>query len=633
MSGLTVNQVKKTVVDFIEKYNGNIPLEIRTYEKQEDLYVGKSRESIGFKIEGGYHPARGFIALFAANMDNEEAVARTVRHEVLGHYGLNTFKPDEKRDLLDRILETRQEPTLSHIWQRVDKDYGEQPELLKAEEVFAFVAEDERTFAEKGWDKVRASFQNALRASGLSDRPLTLPELREEARQVAKGIQLGQRQQHTFPASDDAQFRIKESAPMESKKPFHETVAEKLIEQLKQGTAPWQKPWQPGDAGAIVPMNPTTENRYKGINAMWLMAQGYSDQRWMTYKQAQDVGAQVRKGEKGTAIQYWKFNDEQTLRDDNGKPVINAEGEKLKQTIKLERPRVFFATVFNAEQIDGLPPMQPRVEQTWQAQDRAENILAASGSIIRHGEGDRAFYRPTTDSIHLPDKGQFASADNYYATALHELGHWTGHSSRLDRDLTGSFGSESYAKEELRAEIASMILGDELGIGHDPSQHAAYVGSWIKALQDDPLEIFRAASDAEKIQGFVLGLEKSKEHAITVEKGIEHPQTVQEPQAQNQQIKISGQQYAVIAVDDLVQQNRRSIMGKVLCVEPDAFYTEFGKNSHGIDQVVMHKPAKLDVVPVLGSFSTINYDANGVGKLLGNQQDKAKEQQIGRGVC
>ncbi|OYV45979.1 MAG: conjugal transfer protein TraC [Halothiobacillus sp. 24-54-40] len=410
---------------------------------------------------------------------------------------------------------------------------------------------------------------------------------------------------------------------MEPKKPFHEIVAEKLIEQLKQGTAPWQKPWQPGEAGAIVPMNPTTENRYKGINAMWLMAQGYSDQRWMTYKQAQDIGAQVRKGEKGTGIQYWKFNDEQTLRDENGKPVIDQNGEKVKQITKLERPRPFFATVFNAEQIDGLPPLQPKIEaeQTWKAHERAESILVASGAVIRHGEADRAFYRPSTDSIHLPEKGQFPSADNYYATALHELGHWTGHSSRLDRDLTGSFGSESYAKEELRAEIASMILGDELGIGHDPSQHVAYVGSWIKSLQDDPLEVFRAAADAEKIQGHVLGLEQAHEQALLKESTIE---------PKIQQVEIDGQSYAVIHADDLVQKNRNSIMGKVLAVEPNAIYTKFGKNADGRDQVAAHNPAKLDAIPAIGSFSTINYGSDGLGKLLGNAQSKTKEQRIER---
>lgn len=295
---------------------------------------------------------------------------------------------------------------------------------------------------------------------------------------------------------------------METKKPFHETVAEKLIEKLKEGTAPWQKPWQAGDPGAVMPINPTTGKRYRGINAIHLMCQGHTDQRWMTYKQAAAVDAQVRKGEKGTPIQYWKFSDEQTKLDANGKPVLDTEGEPIKHTVKLERPRVFFATVFNAEQIDGLPPLQPRKQQDWNALERAEQILQASGAVIRHGEQNRAFYRPATDSIHLPDKSQFPTADNYYATALHELGHWTGHESRLDRDLVHPFGSEGYAKEELRAEIASMILGDELGIGHDPGQHVAYVASWIKAIKEDPLEIFRAASDAEKIQDYVLSLEQ-----------------------------------------------------------------------------------------------------------------------------
>ncbi|MGZ8884910.1 MAG: zincin-like metallopeptidase domain-containing protein, partial [Halobacteriota archaeon] len=293
-----------------------------------------------------------------------------------------------------------------------------------------------------------------------------------------------------------------------NKKLYHEVIAEKLIEQIKQGTAPWQRPWQPGEPGAFTPMNPTTGKRYRGINAIQLMSEGRTDQRWMTYKQAEAVGGQVRQGEKGTPIQYWKFAEEQPLTDEFGKPRFNEQGEKLTLSVKLERPRVFYATVFNAEQIEGLSPLQPRKEQEWSAIDRAEHILQASGAVIKHSEHDKAFYRPATDSIHLPDKNQFQSADYYYATALHELGHWTGHSSRLDRDLIHPFGSEGYSKEELRAEIASMLLGDELGIGHDPAQHVAYVASWVSVLQNDPLDIFRAAADAEKIQGYVLGLEQ-----------------------------------------------------------------------------------------------------------------------------
>ena len=337
----------------------------------------------------------------------------------------------------------------------------------------------------------------------------------------------------------------------EAKKPFHEQVAEKLIEQLKAGTAPWQKPWEPGNPGSLIPINPTTGKRYKGINAIQLMSQGHSDQRWLTYKQAAAVGAQVRRGEKGTPIQYWKFSEEQTKIDEQtGKPVLDAKGEPVKETVQLERPRVFFATVFNAEQIDGMPPIQ-RKEQSWSAVERAEHILAASGVPIRHGEHDRAFYRPSTDSIHLPSKGQFPSADNYYATALHELGHATGHPSRLDRDLVHPFGSEGYAKEELRAEIASMILGDELGIGHDPGQHAAYVGSWIKALQEDPLEIFRAAADAEKIQDFVLAFEQKQIQEQTTQRAIEPAQGAAMEQSQQQIPRpeiSSGDELVAIAV-------------------------------------------------------------------------------------
>lgn len=302
------------------------------------------------------------------------------------------------------------------------------------------------------------------------------------------------------------------------RKPFHEVVAENLIAQLEQGTAPWQKPWNPGLPGAGMPMNPVTGKRYKGINAVHLLSQGYSDTRWMTFKQAKAAGASVRKGEKATQVQYWQFTREQVKKNKDGTPAVDDKGKPVKETIKLERPDVFFAAVFNAEQIDGLAPAAA-IERKWDGHERAEQILAASEAKISHDQQDRAFYRVSTDSIHLPYKEAFESADRYYATALHELGHWTGHKSRLDRDLSHPFGSEAYAKEELRAEIASMIMGDELGIGHDPSQHVAYVKSWIKALQDDPLEIFRAAADAERIQAHVLGLEQQliQEQPLTLQ--------------------------------------------------------------------------------------------------------------------
>lgn len=302
----------------------------------------------------------------------------------------------------------------------------------------------------------------------------------------------------------------------DSKKAFHEQVAENLIEQLKKGVAPWQKPWEPGDLLAILPVNPTTGKRYRGINSLNLMSRAYTDPRWLTYKQAISLGAQVRKGEKSTLVQYWKFTDEHIKKDDSGNPVLNNEGNPIKEQIRLERPRVFYASVFNAEQMDNLPELSIKAPD-WDPLERAEHILQASHAVIRHGEADRAFYRPSTDSIHLPHEHQFPTPDRYYATALHELGHWTGHELRLNRDLSHPFGSEGYGREELRAEIASMLLSGELGIGHDPGQHVAYVSSWIKALQEDPTEIFRAAADAEKIQDYVLALSQQQEMAQEVD--------------------------------------------------------------------------------------------------------------------
>ncbi len=302
---------------------------------------------------------------------------------------------------------------------------------------------------------------------------------------------------------------------MNAKPTFSEQVAVKLIEQLKAGTAPWQRPWD-GNIQNFMPYNPTTGKRYKGINALWLLSQEREDSRWLTYNQAQAQGAQVKKGEKGSVIQYWKFTDEIIRRDNQGTVLLDSEGKPIKDSVKLERPKVFHSVVFNAGQIDGLPEA-PVLEREWEPIDRAEALLTASGAQIRYVAGDSAFYSPSHDFIQLPLREQFKSADRFFATALHELGHWSGHESRLNRDLIHPFGSVAYAKEELRAEIASMMLGSELGIGHDVGQHAAYVDSWIKVLEDDHLEIFRAAADAEKIQAYLFSLEQQQTQALNQE--------------------------------------------------------------------------------------------------------------------
>jgi putative DNA primase/helicase len=288
-------------------------------------------------------------------------------------------------------------------------------------------------------------------------------------------------------------------------------VTERLIEQLEQGTAPWVKPWSPGMR--FMPYNPVTGRSYRGMNAIVLLATaealGYGDARWMTYRQAGTAGGQVRRGEQGTWIQYWKWREERPILGEDGRPAQDEAGTPRIEVVDYSRPRLFRAVVFNAAQIDGLPPpdIRPALPE-WQRHERAEGILLRSGADIRYGPRDRAAYNPIQDVIILPERGQFASADGYYATALHELAHWTGHESRLSRDLRHPFGSQHYAREELRAEIASMMLGDVLGIGYDMPQHVSYISHFITILRDDPVEIFRATGDTEKIIGVLQRFEQ-----------------------------------------------------------------------------------------------------------------------------
>ena len=156
---------------------------------------------------------------------------------------------------------------------------------------------------------------------------------------------------------------------------FVKNVASRLIEQIRNGTAPWQKPWRPGTS--FLPFNPTNGTRYKGINVINLLARGHSDARWMTYRQAQTKGYQVRRGEKGTQVQYWRFDEERKINDSNGRPVIDANGEPHTEKVRLERPQVFIAYVFNAEQIDGVPPAPSR-ECSWNPLEKAEQLVQAA---------------------------------------------------------------------------------------------------------------------------------------------------------------------------------------------------------------------------------------------------------------
>lgn len=309
-------------------------------------------------------------------------------------------------------------------------------------------------------------------------------------------------------AKDIFQSKMVKMMPTD-KKHFHEEFAEKIIAMLEKGTAPWQQPWTPAEY--LAPRNPQSGTVYQGINRLNLSMSGYADPRWMTFKQANEAGYKIKRGSHATDIVFYKYTKQIDKTDENGDPVLDENGKPEKINVRLERPVISFAQVFNASQIEGIPPLEKQDHgPDWNSIERAEKILENSGAKIVHDQANRNFYRINEDTIHLTPKSSFDAPDKYYATALHELGHWTGNPFRLNREF-GPFGSEKYAREELRAEISSWMTCQDLGIGHDPGQHAAYVNSWIQVLKKNPMEIVLACRDAEKIKDYVLGLEKEKE--------------------------------------------------------------------------------------------------------------------------
>src|SRR5215475_3251666 len=215
------------------------------------------------------------------------------------------------------------------------------------------------------------------------------------------------------------------------KRDFRQEVTSQIIEMLEKGTAPWQTPW---NTDALhLPFNPTTDRTYRGGNALHLMAvgarKGFDDPRWLTYRQAQENGWQVRKGEKGSQIEFWQFeNAQRSTPTPDG-----AASEERESSRDNAGPIRRIYTVFNASQIEGIPKYAPRQRHDWEIADAGESMLKNSGATIRHDQRDRAFYSRSEDAVHLPPQAAFKSAPDYYGTALHELSHWTGHPNRLNR--------------------------------------------------------------------------------------------------------------------------------------------------------------------------------------------------------
>ena len=281
---------------------------------------------------------------------------------------------------------------------------------------------------------------------------------------------------------------------------LHDAVTARIIAELEQGRFPWVQPWASSSGGTPLglPQNASTGRTYSGINILLLWSaaieQGRPSQRWLTFKQALALGGNVRKGEKGTTVVY-----ADTFVPKAEQVKASASGEDARRVGFLKR-----FTVFHAEQCEGLPadPDARPLPGHTEILPQVEAVIASTGADIRIG-GEMAFYSPSHDFIQVPPQQAYFEPINWYRTKLHELGHWTGHASRLDRNFSGRFGGEAYAREELVAELCSAFLCAELGV--TPTvRHADYLGAWLDVLKGDNRAIFQAASLASKAASYIM---------------------------------------------------------------------------------------------------------------------------------
>jgi antirestriction protein ArdC len=266
-------------------------------------------------------------------------------------------------------------------------------------------------------------------------------------------------------------------------------VTEQILKQLESGVAPWQRPWK-----TQVPKNLASGRGYRGINVFLLSSSGYGSPYWLTYKQATERGGHVRKGEHGTKVVFWKIG----TRD-----VENADGETNEKTSVLLR----YYTVFNVEQCEGIAA--PDAERVVNPIEECDRIVRQMPNPPPMEQDGRAWYRPSTDTVGMPSRNAFNSAEEFYSTLFHELTHSTGHTKRIGRDgieKLNTFGSESYSKEELIAEMGAAMLCGVAGIERITlSNSAAYLRSWIDVLKSDSRMVVSAASQAQKAADYIQG--------------------------------------------------------------------------------------------------------------------------------
>ena len=269
-------------------------------------------------------------------------------------------------------------------------------------------------------------------------------------------------------------------------------VTDAIVKRIEQGVGNWRMPWHTSGRYAFSPINVTSRKFYRGINTLCLWAaaesKGYESGEWGTYKQWQERGGQVRKGEKSTTVVFWKFANDSTESQDDGEHSASSS-------------RLLFTkgyAVFNSAQVDGYTPKTEPSMPMPERIERAETFFQSIGATVRHG-GNRAYYAPDSDHIQMPPFQAFRESIGYYSTLAHEHTHWTATAARCDRQLGKRFGDNAYAAEELIAELGAAFTCAHLGLSTEPREdHAQYLASWLKVLKADKRAIFTAASKAQQ---------------------------------------------------------------------------------------------------------------------------------------
>jgi antirestriction protein ArdC len=309
---------------------------------------------------------------------------------------------------------------------------------------------------------------------------------------------------------------------------LYQEITDNIIAELEAGRVKWVQPWGTvaAKASLTMPKNAATQRQYSGINVLILwdavIEHGFSTQNWLTFRQALRLGGNVREGEHGTTVVY---ADRFVL--DEERERAERDGDEPNAIPFLKR-----FTVFNTDQCGHLPAeltSAPAPVPDGLILPHAEALIAATGADFRIG-GDRAFYRPVHDFIQVPRPEAYFEPINWHRTALHELGHWTGHPSRLGRDLSGHFGSALYAKEELVAEMTSAFVCASLGIV-PTVRHADYIGSWLEVLREDNRAIVRAASAASKAADCLLAFRPDTNDALEDATAVDQPDATAAPAA------------------------------------------------------------------------------------------------------